>query len=588
MDVRRFGAAVPLAVVHARSASRRSTRPTTTSATPARSGRRAGRCGSRRAYAWHARARRGVRREVRLGAGQLVRVQRRRAATSRCARAAGPASTGRRRSAPSTAPPRDGVALFDESSFAKLEVAGPGRGRRCSSGCATTASRATSGRSPTRRCSTPAAGSSATSPSRGSPRSASRSSPARRSASTTARGSAATRRATASVAGPRRHRGLGVLRALGPARARHPAPLTPADLANADFPYMTLREITVGDVPVRALRVTFVGELGWELYCPAEYGAGAVAGAVGGGRAARARRRRLPGDRLAAAGEGLPRLGRRHHAGRDARTRPGLGFCVKLDKPGGFIGREALRRGAGGRAAQRLRACIVLDDPRSVALGNEPVRIGGEIVGRVTSGGYGYTVERSIAYAYLPPERAMPGTAVEVDIFGELGRRARSRASRCSTRAASGYAAPREPPDALPYDEAYDESGQPRPHYAELLAALGDPGAAARRGRSAALARGVSFGGRGRRCVRSRPRAAHPHRAGVVRAPGRDRAAPARARGVRGGRLRRGPRVEAGVLTREDVEASPHYEPAMRAPRRRAGSPSRALTWCAARTGASA
>jgi 4-methylaminobutanoate oxidase (formaldehyde-forming) len=54
-----------------------------------------------------------------------------------------------------------------------------------------------------------------------------------------------------------------------------------------------------------------------------------------------------------------------------------------------------------------------------VALTNEPVRAGGEIVGRVTSGGYGYTVQRSIAYAYLPAERAAPGTQVAVEIFGE-------------------------------------------------------------------------------------------------------------------------------------------------------------------------
>ena len=63
--------------------------------------------------------------------------------------------------------------------------------------------------------------------------------------------------------------------------------------------------------------------------------------------------------------------------------------------------------------------CIVLADPLSVALGNEPVRVDGEILGRVTSGGYGYTIERSVAYAYLPPEHAGPGTAVELDIFGE-------------------------------------------------------------------------------------------------------------------------------------------------------------------------
>jgi 4-methylaminobutanoate oxidase (formaldehyde-forming) len=60
----------------------------------------------------------------------------------------------------------------------------------------------------------------------------------------------------------------------------------------------------------------------------------------------------------------------------------------------------------------------VLDDPRSVALGSEPVRIGGEILGRVTSGGYGYTVEHSIAYAYLPAASAA-ATRVEVEIFGE-------------------------------------------------------------------------------------------------------------------------------------------------------------------------
>ena len=95
-------------------------------------------------------------------------------------------------------------------------------------------------------------------------------------------------------------------------------PLTTQDLSNDAFPYMTLRETTVGHVPVRALRVTYVGELGWELYCPAEYGLAPVAHALGGGPAARADRRRLPRDRLAAAREGLPRLGRRHHAGRDA------------------------------------------------------------------------------------------------------------------------------------------------------------------------------------------------------------------------------------------------------------------------------
>jgi 4-methylaminobutanoate oxidase (formaldehyde-forming) len=185
------------------------------------------------------------------------------------------------------------------------------------------------------------------------------------------------------------------------------APLTPDPL---DFGYMSMRDVAVGDVPVRALRVTFVGELGWELYCPTEYGAGLWRtlweagephGLAAGGYRAIDTLRLEKGYRVWAADitpDETP-----HEAG--------LGFCVRDDKD--FVGREALEVRAPGR---RLR-CLVLDDPRSVALGNEPVRVGGEVVGRVTSGGYGYTVERSIAYAYLPPEHDA-GTAIEVDIFG--------------------------------------------------------------------------------------------------------------------------------------------------------------------------
>ena len=96
----------------------------------------------------------------------------------------------------------------------------------------------------------------------------------------------------------------------------------------------------------------------------------------------------------------------------------GLGFAVALDKEPEFIGRDALVAAKAAGPRKRLR-CLVLDDPRSVCLGNEPVRVGGEIVGRVTSGGYGFAVERSIAYAYLPPDRAAIGTRGEVEVFGD-------------------------------------------------------------------------------------------------------------------------------------------------------------------------
>jgi glycine cleavage system aminomethyltransferase T/glycine/D-amino acid oxidase-like deaminating enzyme len=181
-----------------------------------------------------------------------------------------------------------------------------------------------------------------------------------------------------------------------------------------DFPYMRAREIAVGPVPCLALRVTYVGELGWELYCPSEFGlrlwdeiwaAGQEHGLVAGGYRAIDSCRLEKGYRVWGA-DITPD---------DTPWEAGLGFAVKLDKDD-FIGREALLE---KQEPDRKLVCVVLDDPRSVALGSEPVRIDGGIVGRVTSGGYGYTVERSIAYAYVPAADADPGRPVEIEIFGD-------------------------------------------------------------------------------------------------------------------------------------------------------------------------
>src|SRR3954468_2074573 len=188
------------------------------------------------------------------------------------------------------------------------------------------------------------------------------------------------------------------------------APLTPDDVSAAGFPFMRARELTVGDVPVRAQRVTFVGELGWELSCPAEFGAalwrtlwegGREHGLVAGGYRAIDTLRREKGYRVWGADIG-PDV---------TPAEAGLGWCVR--DGGGFHGAEALRDHA---PRTRLR-CLVLDDARSVALGNEPVRVDGDVLGRVTSGGYGPTVDRSIAYAHVPPGVGV-GTRVEVDVFG--------------------------------------------------------------------------------------------------------------------------------------------------------------------------
>ena len=190
-------------------------------------------------------------------------------------------------------------------------------------------------------------------------------------------------------------------------------PLTTTDLANEAFPYMTAQELAVGRVPCLALRVTYVGELGWELYCPVELGlalwdtlweAGRPHGLVAGGYKAIDSLRLEKGYRVWGA-DITPE---------DTPFEAGLGFAVKLDKVD-FIGRECL---SDRQSPDRLLRCLTLADPRAVALGSEPVRVAGELVGRVTSGGYGYTVGRSIAYAYVPAEHDV-GTDVEVEIFGE-------------------------------------------------------------------------------------------------------------------------------------------------------------------------
>jgi 4-methylaminobutanoate oxidase (formaldehyde-forming) len=200
----------------------------------------------------------------------------------------------------------------------------------------------------------------------------------------------------------------------GPAARDIIQPLTTTPVTNEAFPFMTAQQLAVGSVPCLALRVTYVGELGWELYCPSEFGqrlwdtiweSGRDKGLVGGGYKAVESLRLEKGYRAWASDispESDP-------------YQAGLGFCVKLDK-GEFIGRSALLKKREAPADTRL-ACLVLEDARSVALGAEPVRIDGKVAGRVTSGGYGYTVKKSIAYAYVPASAAV-GTRVEVEIFG--------------------------------------------------------------------------------------------------------------------------------------------------------------------------
>jgi 4-methylaminobutanoate oxidase (formaldehyde-forming) len=192
--------------------------------------------------------------------------------------------------------------------------------------------------------------------------------------------------------------------------------VSPTDLSNEGFPYMSVREIVVGHVSCMALRVTYVGELGWELYPSVEL-SGALWDVL---MAAGAPHGIMPAGYRAIDSLRLEKGYRAWSTDISPEVDPfeaGLGFAVRMDIPG-FIGHQALERAMAAGISGRL-SCLTLEDPRSMTLGNEPVFHDGRVVSRVTSGGVGYAVGASIAYAYLPVELASPGTGCEIEVFGQ-------------------------------------------------------------------------------------------------------------------------------------------------------------------------
>jgi glycine cleavage system aminomethyltransferase T len=159
-----------------------------------------------------------------------------------------------------------------------------------------------------------------------------------------------------------------------------------------------------------------VGELGWELYPSPEYAVRLWDTLVEGGREhglVPAGYRAIDALRL----EKGYRAWGSDITPEDTPFEAGLGFAVKLDK-GDFTGRDALVE-ASKSGQPRVLCCLTLEDRNATALGNEPVFADDAVVARVTSGGIGFSVERSIAYAYLPPGLAEPGTALSLEVFGE-------------------------------------------------------------------------------------------------------------------------------------------------------------------------
>jgi 4-methylaminobutanoate oxidase (formaldehyde-forming) len=208
--------------------------------------------------------------------------------------------------------------------------------------------------------------------------------------------------------------GWAVLNVQGPRSRELLSRVSPADFGNAAFPFGTSREIELGYAIVRASRVTYVGELGWELYVPSD-----MAGHVY--------------DELIGASAGL---GLRHsgyhalnslrvekayrHWGHDITIEDtpleaGLGFAVAWDKAGGFIGRDALLRRRDEGIARRL-VVFTLDDPEPLLYHNEPIWRDGVLVGKTTSGWYGHTLGRAVGLGYA--DAGAPGAATPEWLLG--------------------------------------------------------------------------------------------------------------------------------------------------------------------------
>ena len=189
---------------------------------------------------------------------------------------------------------------------------------------------------------------------------------------------------------------------------------TDYDLSSINFPFMHSRTISIAGHELRATRITYVGELGWELYLPVTAGPDVWDALITAGVPLGLR----PCGYRAIESLRLEKGYRAWGVEITSETNPveaGLEFAVSSKKQD-FIGKSALRP-----ADQQTRKLVALtfDDIRQVPLGNEPIRKGDRIIGRVKSGGQGYTIGKAIGYAYLPIADAIVGSVVDVEFFGQ-------------------------------------------------------------------------------------------------------------------------------------------------------------------------
>ena len=215
--------------------------------------------------------------------------------------------------------------------------------------------------------------------------------------------------------------GLPMLGLMGPNARALLAEVSGADLGNEAFPFGTSQELEIGCAIVRASRITYVGELGWELYIPAEFALHVFDRLMAAG----------PGHGLKLAGfhainacrteKGYRHWG--HDIGiEDTPVEAGLSFTCAWDKPGGFTGRDALLRQRDAGVTRRL-VTFVLGGPDPLLYHNEPIWRDGQLVGKITSGMFGHTIGRSIGLGWVAggdqSNEALLGSRYELEIATE-------------------------------------------------------------------------------------------------------------------------------------------------------------------------
>jgi 4-methylaminobutanoate oxidase (formaldehyde-forming) len=197
--------------------------------------------------------------------------------------------------------------------------------------------------------------------------------------------------------------------------------LTDADLASEAFPFGTAREIRLGYATGLALRITYVGELGWELYVPTEFALGVYDALVAEGGALGLRHAGYHALESLRMEKGYRAWGH-DLTNEDTPLEAGLAFAVALDKPVPFIGRDALLAQRGRPLTRRL-VLFTLDDPEPLLFGDEPIYRDGRLVGRITSCAYGHTVGRAVGMGYVRDERGVDRAFLEagryaIDVAG--------------------------------------------------------------------------------------------------------------------------------------------------------------------------